>query len=242
MATDPTELLEELVGGAAESGDAQEGTASGDAQEGTGSDDASEAPAVPALDEILEELGAALGLSEECVTGVQEALATTAGGLTGLPAELQALLAQFETGLQAALESQDPAALEAFLDEVFGTGDEPEDAPLPLGQKILVGLEELVATLPACLPAPPEGGEKPTPTTPPAAAPTHEPPAATPAPHTPAPAAQPVAYLGYAPTGAGSARADDASVPLSALGGGLVLLAAGAAGYGMRGRAVRTRD
>ena len=63
-----------------------------------------------------------------------------------------------------------------------------------------------------------------------------------PAPEVQQPVAQPVAYPGYAPTGADTARADDVSVPLTALGGGLVLVAAGAAGYGMRGRAVRTRD
>jgi hypothetical protein len=231
---DPTELIEELLDGAAgESGPAPEAA------------DPASAPApaeLPDPAELLAELGTALGLSQECVTGVQEALETTAGGLTGLPAELQALLAEFQTGLQAALESQDPAAVDAFLDEVFGTGDEPADAPLPLGQEILAGLEELAATLPACLPAPPTDGGTPTPgpTTPPAATPTPQPPAATP--HAPAPVAQPVAYLGYAPTGADSARADDTSVPLTALAGGLLLVGAGAAGYGMRGRAVPTRD
>jgi hypothetical protein len=242
VTTDPAQLLEDIVGGGAGDSGAvadETGTApEADAPEGLpGPED------LPSLDTVLQELGGALGLSDECVTGIQDSLDTTAGGLTGAPAELQALLAEFQTGLQTALESQDFAALDAFLAEVFGSGDESADAPLPLGQDILAGLEELAATLPACQPALPGGGGTGTPpATPPAAPSPQQPPAVTPVPATVAPVAQPVAYLGYAPTGADTAEAADTSVPLTVLGGGLVLLAAGAAGYGLRGRAALTRD
>ena len=109
-----------------------------------------------------------------------------------------------------------------------------EEAPeLPT---LIEGLIAFGAALQACVPEAP--AEEPEPENPGVVLPTPE----QPAPPAAQPVAQPVSYPGYAPTGAGTARADDVSVPLTALGGGLVLVAAGAAGYGMRGRAVRTRD
>lgn len=176
------------------------------------------------------------------------------GGGVPLPDELavlEDLLDQLLGGLTGGLPAAPVGADDAVVEEeapaegaeelpVEGEEESPEgEAPeLPT---LIDGLLALGDALAACIPAPPVGGG--TPTSPPVATPTQQPPAATPAPQTPAPVAQPVAYLGYAPTGADAPRADDASVPLTAVAGGLVLLAgAGAAGYGMRGRAVPTRD
>lgn len=165
-----------------------------------------------------------LGLPEECVSGFQSVIEGLADELAELPEEAPELLTGLVAGLQEAFESQDPAAIDAALEDL-------------LGADVLAQLEE---ALTSCLPVEEEPEpEQPAPVTPVGGG-THQPPA--PAPHAPQPVAQPVAYLGYAPTGADTARADDTSVPLTALGGGLVLVAAGAAGYGMRGRAVRTRD
>lgn len=181
---------------------------------------------VPPL-ELPDELAALfeeLGIPAECVSSFQEIFEGLAAELAESPEEVPDQLAGLLAGLQEAFENQDPTAIDAALEELLGTD-------------VLAQLEEALV---ACLPVEeePEPEPEPEPTTPPVVHPAPEQPAP-PAAH---PVAQPVAYLGYAPTGADTARADDASVPLTALGGGLVLVAAGAAGYGMRGRAVRTRD
>ncbi|WP_040337481.1 hypothetical protein [Candidatus Blastococcus massiliensis] len=188
-------------------------------EEGAGTEE--EGPGLPP--EVLA-LFEELGLPPECIPGFQAALVEIAGGLAEAPEEVPDLVTGLLTGLQAALENQDPAAGEAALLELLGE----------------TGLAQLDAVFAACLPEeeeepPAEAEPKPTP---PAAGPSHQPPAAAPE-HAP----KPVAYLGYAPTGAATAEAADATVPMSAFAGGLVLLAgAGAAGYGMRRRAVASRD
>ena len=89
----------------------------------------------------------------------------------------------------------------------------------------------LTDVLTKCLPAPPTVPAAPSTTTPPPAA---APPAA----------AQPVSYLGYAPTGGtGPAEQDGGPGPLGALGAGLVLTGcAGVVWYRVRSRAARAQD
>lgn len=200
-----------------------------------------------ALAELLELLGGGEGLPlPDELAVIEDLLDQLLGGLAGA-----APVAADQSAAEA--DSQDPALplvgdVEGLLtgEETPDEGASDEDVPAeeaPAGGApelptltLVDGLVALGEALAACIPAPPT--EEPEPETPPVVHPTPE----QPAPHAPQPVAQPVAYLGYAPTGADVARADDTSVPLAALGGGLVLVAAGAAGYGMRGRAVRTRD
>ena len=186
-------------------------------------------------------------------------LALLGEGDSPLPPELQELLDQLLAGLEgeespelepepdAVVAPDAPEASDAqagALDLSFGgSPDEktpevpaPGDEEAPELPTLIEGLLALGAALEGCIPEAPAEEPEPEPDNQPVVATPEQP--APPA----QPVAQPVAYLGYAPTGADTARADDVSVPLTALGGGLVLVAAGAAGYGMRGRAVRTRD
>jgi hypothetical protein len=211
-----------------------------------------------ALAELLELLGGGEGLPlPEELAVLQDLLDQLLGGLAGAaPAAPEAAAAEgpAEEEVPAPTTPLDPllGALPVELPELPGAGapeETPEEAPeaeapeeeVPAEESpelptLVQGLVALGEALQACVPTPPAAEETPEPATPvtqPA-----EPPAPAPAPHTPTPIAQPVTYLGYAPTGADTPRADDASVPLTAVAGGLVLLAgAGAAGYGMRGRA-----
>ncbi|MBN1091377.1 hypothetical protein JKP75_01495 [Blastococcus sp. TML/M2B] len=179
------------------------------------------------------------------LTVLEDLLDELLGGLTGglgggVPAPLAAGGTTEEEGTApAATTTTAPAT--ASEEEAPEEGAPAEESPeLPT---LVDGLLALGEALAGCLPALPAPGDTGTPQpAAPVASPTQQPPAATPAPVAAAPTAQPVAYLGYAPTGADAPRADDTSVPLTAVAGGLVLLAgAGAAGYGMRGRAVRSR-
>lgn len=209
-------------------------------------------------------LNGLIALPLELADVLADLLALLGGGGLPLPGDLavlQDLLDELLGGLTGGLPAAPVAADDAAPDDAAaldlpvplpgneeGADEEIPDEEVPGEESpelptLIDGLLALGAALQACIPAAPElPTGTPTPTTPPVAVPTQQPPAATPTPLAPAPAAQPVAYLGYAPTGADSARADDTSVPLAALAGGLLLVGAGAAGYGMRGRAVRTRD
>lgn len=187
----------------------------------------------------LQALLAQAGFTTECIEGVSAGLEQFGAGLAALldfeeyAAELEALVAE--------LGAADPTALPVLVEDLL-TGFVPgEGEAAGPSEDIIGGLELVLASLEKCVPALPTG-EKPEPEQPEQETPVVHPTPQQPAPHAPQPVAQPVAYLGYAPTGAETARADDTSVPLTALGGGLLLVAAGAAGYGMRGRAVRTRD
>jgi hypothetical protein len=176
-----------------------------------------------------------------------------------LPTELQGLLDQLLGGLEGeespapetvATEEAPEASAGALALPIDGLpGGQPEEeapeGPAPGGEEapelptLVEGLIAFGAALQACAPEAPAEEPEPEPQTPVVATPEQP---APPAPPAAQPVAQPVSYPGYAPTGADAARADDVSVPLTALGGGLVLVAAGAAGHGMRGRAVRTRN
>ncbi|RBY74519.1 hypothetical protein DQ239_19635 [Blastococcus sp. TF02-09] len=203
--------------------------------------------------EAFKELTRQLGIPDSCVDGIADSVELIIGGLLD-PEQLEAIIAELESllgdfgltledlsgglpegedaGLVGALAMDDLAADAQAMETELPEGE--EGAP---GGDFIAGIELLVKTLSEdCVPETDEGGTPVAPVdngTP--APPVAEHPAA-------APVAQPVSYPGYAPTGADSAQADDASVPMTALAGGLVLVAAGAAGYGMRGRAVRTRD
>ena len=202
----------------------------------------------------LKQLTGTLGIPDSCVDGIAEGVALILNGLLD-PAQLEAileeltgLLTDFEGTLEELLGGLE-GGLGGGLGGVLGGDQEmqllaaeaeaieaPEGAP---GADVVSGIELIVTTLAEdCIPEGAEPEPEPEVENPQVVHPTPE----QPAPPAAQPVAQPVAYPGYAPTGADLARADDTSVPLTALGGGLVLMAAGAAGYGMRGRAVRTRD
>jgi hypothetical protein len=149
--------------------------------------------------------------------------------------EFEEYAAELEAFLTA-LSEADPAQVPLIVEDLL-TGFVPAEGEAGPSEDIIGGLELVLASLESCVPTPP-AGEEPEEPAPVAPVGGGTPQAPAPAPHV----QQPVAYPGYAPTGAETARADDVSVPLTALAGGLVLVAAGAAGYGMRGRAVRTRD
>ncbi|MGY1752009.1 hypothetical protein [Blastococcus sp. SYSU D01042] len=208
-----------------------------------------------ALAELLELLGGGEGLPlPDELAVLQDLLDQLLGGLAGAAPAAPAAATPGDAAAETAPEEEAPApatpldpllgALPAELPGApEGTPEEEvpeEEAPVeeaPELPTLVQGLVALGEALQACVPTPPTGGEETPQPTAPVTSPA-EPPAPGPAPHTPAPVAQPVTYLGYAPTGADAARADDSSVPLTAVAGGLVLLAgAGAAGYGMRGRA-----
>ena len=259
---DPTVVLDELVGGVpsgteggTEGGDESVEDETGGAD--TGGDDAGtgDTPAPPALEtpdpllEGLKELTRALGIPDSCVDGISDGIELILNGLLD-PAQLEAILEEL-TGLLGDFEGtleELLAGLDGGLDGGLGGAQEmqllaaeadaieaPEGAP---GADVIAGIELIVTTLAEeCVPE--EEPEQPAPVAPVGGG---TPQAPAPAPQVQEPVAQPVSYPGYAPTGADKARADDVSVPLTALGGGLVLVAAGAAGYGVRGRALRTRD
>jgi hypothetical protein len=184
----------------------------------------------------------------DALAGLLELLAGLGEGLPEIPV-LTDLVEFLEglPGLGGAIEPVSPAddALVVSGTET-GAGATPavtEEEVLAEGEMelptVIQGLVALGETLVGCLVPPTEEPEpEPEPENPPVVQPEPE----QPAPPAAQPVAAPLSYPGYAPTGADTARADDVSVPLTALGGGLVLVAAGAAGYGMRGRAVRTRD
>ncbi|MBJ7451636.1 MAG: hypothetical protein JHC71_06065 [Blastococcus sp.] len=207
---------------------------------GTGTGEEEEVPTTPppfVVPDELKALFAQAGFSAECVDGVTAGLEQFGAGLAAL-FEFEEYAAELEAFLTA-LSEADPAEVPLIIEDVL-TGFVPAEGEAGPSEDIIGGLELVLASLESCVPTPP-AGEEPEEPAPPVT------PVGGGAPQAPAPqvqesVAQPVSYPGYAPTGAGTAKADDVSVPLTALGGGLVLVAAGAAGYGMRGRAVRTRD
>ena len=242
-AQDPRVVVEELVeklpvtppgGGAGDGGtgiDEEPEDLDGDAGGG-------ESPPPFVVPAELEALFAQAGFSAECVDGVSAGLEQFGAGLAAL-VEFEEYAAELEAFLTA-LGEADPAELPLIVEDLL-TGFVPADGEAGPSEDIIGGLELVLASLESCVPTPPAGEEpeEPTPVVPVGGG---TPQAPAPAPHVQQPVAQPVTYPGYAPTGADTARADDVSVPLTALGGGLLLVAAGAAGYGMRGRAVRARD
>jgi hypothetical protein len=186
----------------------------------------------------LEALFAQAGFSAECIEGVSAGLEQFGAGLAAL-FEFEEYADELEAFLTSLAEA-DPEEAPLIVEELL-TGFVPMEGEEGPSADIVGGLELVLASLESCVPTPPaeEEPEQPAPVAPVGGGTPQQP---APAPHVEQPAAQPVAYPGYAPTGADMAQADDVSVPLTALGGGLVLVAAGAAGYGMRLRAVRTRD
>ncbi|TKJ20510.1 hypothetical protein [Blastococcus sp. CCUG 61487] len=219
------------------------GAGEGAGTEGTDETDETEDPADEAPPfEVPQELKDAFeqaGFSEECVDGVSAGLAQLGAGLAGL-GDFEAFAAGLQAQLEALGEISDPTALPGAIESLLGglTG-----APPGPGEDIVGGLQTILAALQECVPAPPSGGgeDEPAPT-PPVAGPSPQAPAPAPAPVPVEHTAKPGAYPGYAPTGAGVNEAADSTAPLAALGGVALLAGAGAAGYGMRRRALRTRD
>jgi hypothetical protein len=236
-----TDVVDGVVGGPENTGDTgSEGTD----PEGTGT---TEPGVPPELADALAQLGAALGLPQDCIDGVSASIQLIIEGLGEIPAELQARLADVLAQLQA-LGSDGPptdvsgleglqTAIEDFLDGGAATATPTEGAPDATDSTIVQGLELLGETLAEkCMPTTTAPG-----TTPPSETPTQTPaPATHPAAGAPA---QPVVYPGYAPTGGAGADEASATGPLATLGGAVLLLgAATAVGYRRRGRALRHED
>lgn len=184
----------------------------------------------------LDALLAQAGISTECSTSVQ---ADIEQALADIPATAEQLLQEIldqlgNPGLPTSpLALTDPQNGTKVLMKGLAQGDttlpvlsSPDPAELLLVKDIQQLLTDLLTK---CLPAPPTVPAPPTTTPPPAAAP---------------PAAQPVTYLGYAPTGGtGPAPAGGGSAPLASLGVGLLLTgSAGVVWYRVRSRAARAQD
>ncbi|MDP5184084.1 hypothetical protein QOZ88_15710 [Blastococcus sp. BMG 814] len=234
---DPPQPVTDLLGGATGgpgSRPAPSGPPAGDgadpAADGEEEPEVVPVPAVevPAeLEAALQQLGAALGLPESCMTGIVDSVELVAAGLVAVPVQLVEVV----TGLGTALEG---LAGGGGLDGLLGLGEELQGAfdPAVLADSSVVeGLQLLAETLPTCVPAPPAEEEPPPPSEPPHVP---APAAAAPVEH---PVAQPVAYPGYAPT-AGDAE-DDGVPPALA---GLVLALAAGAGSAGRLRSRRAAD
>jgi hypothetical protein len=166
-----------------------------------------------------------LGVSPECATAIQ---ADVEALVASVPATVEELAAQLQTGLTDALASP-PSSREALQALLMGAIGQAATAADPDGLPVLTAVQDLVTDfLATCLPQP--AAAAPTTDVPVAPAVQSTPiPVAAPAPTTPA---APVAYLGYAPTGAGEDEWD-ARTPLLAL-GGVLLLGGGLAGTWMR--------
>jgi hypothetical protein len=238
----PAEEVAEVLGG--EQGTEQPQDV--EDQEGGEEQSADETPEEPPPFEIppevitaLEEFAAQAGFSEECVTGVTEALERIGNGIAGLPAELEELGTGLAAAAQQSLTDGNPDALTAFLEGLAPIPPEEgsEDPPaLPIGGDIAAGLQQLAETLQEeCQPTPP--GEQPDPTGPPAqpASGPQPPPQNPPAPAPQQPVQQ-ATYPGYAPTGA--EEVEDGPSP-AAIAIALAALAGGAVWTGRRWGAER---
>jgi hypothetical protein len=163
---------------------------------------------------------APLGISADCVNGVFDG---------------------FQNVLDA-LQNSDPQQLPDLLNQLVGAlqnGGQGFDPSSLSDNDVATALQGLATTLQEkCMPAPPTAGGSHNPPPPAASQPVV--PAAHPAPAAAAPAAQPVSYPGYAPTG-GTPEQSSSPVPLAVLGGVVLLSGVGAAGYRMSTRAARSR-
>ena len=204
------------------------------------------APAVPAPDpaqldpaELEAQLAALLGtlqVSPECTSAVAADLEAL---LASVPATVEQVVAELQAGLDEVLA--DPAGggqvLQDRLTELVGGlagGGAPAPGEDPIGLPVVTAVEQLVQDLlTTCLPQPVEETQAPPPPAPAA------PPAAPPVAAAPTGAA-PVAYLGYAPTGAPEEE-PGGGLPVAAFGGVLLLTAAGA-GTWVRARRAAARD
>ncbi|MGY1834748.1 hypothetical protein ACI79P_06555 [Blastococcus sp. SYSU DS0510] len=214
---------------------AEEGAEPGDDDGEPGDDDGEPdvvpvpAVAVPAeLEAALQQLGAALGLPESCVTGIVDSVELVVEGLVAVPVELVDVVADLRDALEG-------VAGGGGLEGLLGLGEELQgalDPALVSDSAVVEGLQLLAETLPTCAPALPAEEEPP--------APSPEPPHA-PAPAVPAPVehpvAQPVTYPGYAPTGA---EQEDDGVPPAL--GALALAVVAGAGSAGRLRSRRAAD
>jgi hypothetical protein len=216
------------------------GQSTGDTQ-GDGTDESQQGvqttaptPTVPALDPAqLAALLAPLGVSPDCFSAVQGDVVAVLGSV---PATVQQLITMLGDKLDELQENPEngPALLQEALTDLLG-GAIPGAASTSTtetdstGVPLLSALQDLVQDfLDVCLPKP----EVPTSTPPTTAAPaavTSTPPPAVAAPTS----AAPVAYLGYAPTGADEDSDDDSGLAVL---GGVLLLSGAAAGSWMWSR------
>ncbi|MGY1988115.1 hypothetical protein ACI792_18005 [Blastococcus sp. SYSU DS0669] len=203
---------------------AEEGAEPGD-DDGEPDVDPVPAVAVPAeLEAALQQLAAALGLPESCVTGIVDSVELVAEGLVAVPVELVDVVADLRDALEG-------VAGGGGLEGLLGLGEELQgalDPALVSDSAVVEGLQLLAETLPTCVPALPAEEEPP--------APSPDPAPAVPAPveH---PVAQPVTYPGYAPTGA---EQEDDGVPRAL--GALALAVVAGAGSAGRLRSRRAAD
>ena len=182
----------------------------------------------------LQQLLAALGISQDCSAAVQKDLQNA---IQDLPATVQAVVDAIVSQLPSGpppnpISATDPATGATVLLQQLGNGRPPTfSSPNPSELPTVKDLQQLVTDLQTkCQPAPPTAGGSQLPPSPqqPVSASQPQPPAP--------PAAQPVNYPGYAPTGAPPVR-PSGGVPLAGLVGVVLLSAAGAASYRMVFRA-----
>lgn len=204
-------------------------------------------PPPPQLAALLQQLQQHSQISPDCVNGVLQDVQLI---ISDIPATLQDLLAQLAAGLQQGggslgqlvpLGTPQPDGSQVLTLPVAqpasssGTGAVAIGSPSDLQNSQLADdIQKLVKDFTYnCLPKPalPTTGTAPTPAPP------------TPAPQNPVtPAAQPVQYPGYAPTGGSGPAPPAGPVPLSALCAAVLLLSgAGVAASRMRSRAPRSR-
>jgi hypothetical protein len=195
------------------------------------------APPSPLDPSQLQQLLAALGISEDCSAAVQKDLQNL---IADLPASVQAIIdaivSQLPSGpLPNPVQLTDPQSGATVIMKSLGNGQPPTfTAPKPPDLPIAKDLQQLVDDLQnKCKPSlpsnPPSGGSQLPP-------PQQQQPISAPQPQAPAPAAQPVSYPGYAPTGAPPVDPSD-DVPLAVLAAIALLSAAGALSYRMVFRA-----
>lgn len=184
----------------------------------------------------LQQLLAALGISQDCSDAVQADLQKA---IEDLPATVQAILdsivSQLPSTSSSPLSATDPQTGATVLLQQLGNGQLPQfSSPDPTELPTVKDLQQLADDLQnKCQPTlpgtPPAGGSQ--------LPPPQQQPVSAPQPQAPAPApVQPVSYPGYAPTGAPPVHPSDGA-PLAALAGIVVLSAAGAASYRMVFRA-----
>jgi hypothetical protein len=222
-----------LPGAGAGAGNGGSGSGT-DGGTGSGTETGPAAAAAPELDPAqLTALLAGLGVSADCAPAIQEDLQLT---LASIPATVQQVVTELGDNLSKL--QADPANGAALLQDALTelTGGAAAAPGAPTGVPLVDALQQLVTDfVTVCLPEP-EAGTTPPPVAPVAPVVQQSSPVPAAAPET---AAAPVAYLGYAPTGA---PADSGSgAPLLALGGALLLSGGGTATWMRSRRAASSR-
>jgi hypothetical protein len=205
-----------------------------------------------ALEAAVSQLTDALGVPEDCATGIQTAIELIIAGLTEPPPGLEPVLTDIQSLLEALATGTppDPTALQGLADDIQDlltggtttttTTTTAASSTTPAEDPALVqGLKLLAKTLQEdCQPTQAASS-----TSRPATSSSSGVAAATTSAAPTSPSTQAVVYLGYAPTGGEVVDEASATGPLATLGGAVLLLgAATAVGYRRRARAAGSRE